>query len=57
MTKEDLDAHIVGVVLQQFDVKKDVELFGDRADMSVQKELQQIHNLETYQPMMESDQA
>jgi hypothetical protein len=44
--------YIVGVILaQQYSLKKGLELFGDRADASVTKELTQIHDLGTYEPI------
>jgi hypothetical protein len=44
--------HIVGVVLaQQYSINKGIKLFGDRAKESVSKELQQLHDYETYIPV------
>ena len=48
MTEEQLDAHIVGVIFaQHFSLKKSLELFGEKADIAVQKELKQIHQMDT----------
>ena len=41
----------MGVILvQQYNLKKGLELFGDRAEVATTKELQQIHNFGTYVP-------
>jgi hypothetical protein len=41
--------HIVGVVMaQQYSINEGIKLFGDRAKESVNKELQQLHDYETY---------
>ena len=46
------DAHIVGVILaQQYSLKKELKLFGEKADAAVNKELRQIHVMETYEPV------
>ena len=40
MTEEQLDAHLLGIALiNQYNIKKGQELFGERADAAVQKEL------------------
>ena len=40
MTEEQSDAHIVGVIFaQHFSLKKGLELFGEKADVAVHKEL------------------
>jgi len=47
-TEEEQDTHIIGVMLvQQYSLKKGTELFGERADAAVKKELTQINDLET----------
>ena len=43
------------VFTQHFRPKKDLELFGDKADVAVQKELEQIHAMDTYKPVHKSD--
>ena len=56
MTEERLDAHIVGVIMeQQHGLKKGIQIFGDKANVIVQKELKQIHELDTYEPMIASN--
>ena len=43
--------HLLGVILvQQYNLKKGLELFGDRAEVATTKELQQIHDFGTYVP-------
>ena len=56
MTEEQSDAHIVGVIFSQnFSLKKGLELFGEKADAAVHKELSQIHKMDTYEPLHKSD--
>ena len=56
MSEEQSDAHIVGVIFSQhFSLKKGLELFGGNADMVVQKELNQIHQMDTYEPVHKSN--
>ena len=51
-----LDEHIVGVVFsQQHSIKKGRELFREKSDTAITKELQKIHNLETDDPVYKSD--
>eukprot|EP00957_Ditylum_brightwellii_P036209 2743355-Ditylum_brightwellii.AAC.1 len=46
-----LTEHLLGVILvQQYNLKKGLELFGDRAEIATSKELQQIHDFGTYVP-------
>ena len=48
MMEAHTDAHILGIILvQQYGLKKGIELFGEKADASVVKELIHIHKLET----------
>ena len=55
-TEAQLDEHIVGVVFsQQNSLKKGRGVFGEKADTAITKELQQIHDLETYDPVYKSD--
>ena len=52
MTEEDINAHIMGLVLvEHYNMKKGLELFGERGDKAVTKELQNIHDMNTYDPM------
>ena len=56
MTEAQTYAHMLGVVLvQQYGLNKRVELFSEKADADVLKELKQIHELETYEPILSSD--
>lgn len=51
MTEEELELYLIGIILvQQYNLKQGIELFGARAKEAVEKELQQINNLETYIP-------
>ena len=55
MTEEESDAHVVGVIFaQHWSMKKGRELFGDRADEAIRKELNQIQDHTTYEPVMKS---
>ena len=40
---------------QKHGMKKGLQVFCDKADVAVQKEIKQIHVLETYEPMIASD--
>ena len=43
--------HFLGVILvQQYNLKKGLELFGELSEDATTKELQQIHNVGTYIP-------
>ena len=56
MTEGEIDEHIVGVMLaQQHGLKKGLKLFGEKAEKAFSKELHQIHDLETYEPLRASD--
>ena len=56
MSEEDCDTHIIGVLLaKHYSMKKAKELFGDRSDDAVMKELRQIHPYETYEPLKASN--
>ena len=56
MTEKQSDAHIVGVIFaQHFSLRKGLELFGEKADAAVQKELNQIHVMDTYEPVRKTD--
>ena len=48
---DSLMEHLLGVILvQQYNLKKGLELFGDRAEAATTKQLQQIHDFGTYVP-------
>ena len=56
MTEEESDAYIVGVIFaQHFSLKKGLELFGEKGGTAVHKELEQIHKMNTYEPMYKFD--
>merc|ERR1712086_750322 len=47
---------LVGVLMaQQYSMKKAKELFGEKADAAVMRELYQINNFETYVPLKASN--
>ena len=47
-----LDEHLLGVVLvQQYNLRKGLKLFGDKSEESTKNELKQIHDFGTYIPM------
>ena len=53
MSDEELEAHIVGVIFSQhFSLNKGLKLFGNNTNVAVQKELSQIHAMDTYEPIM-----
>ena len=55
MTETHTDAHIIGFILvQKYGLKKGIEMFGEKADAADVKELKQIHEIETYEPIMAS---
>ena len=48
MSEEEIEAHIMVVVLvENFNTKKGIDLFGDRSDTAAMKELQKIHDMNT----------
>ena len=52
MSETQTDEYIVGVIFaQRFNLNNGLELFGDAADVAVKKELIQIHELSTYEPL------
>ena len=55
MNEEQLNAHIVGVIMaHQHGLKKGLQLFCDKANVAVKKELKKIHELETYETILAS---
>ena len=55
MTEEYINAHIVGLVrVEQNNMKKGLELFCERGEKAVMKELQKIHDMNTYELMYAS---
>ena len=56
MSEEDCKAHVMGVLMaEHYSMKKAKELFGDRSDDAVMKELRQIHSFKTYEPLKASN--
>ena len=56
MNEEQLNAHIVGVIMaHQHGLKKGLQLFCDKANVAVEKELKKIHKLDTCEPILASD--
>ena len=55
MSDEESDAHTVGVIFDHhFSLNKGLKIFGEKANVTVQKELSQIHEMDTYEPIMKS---
>ena len=55
MSEEEIEYDTMGVVLiENLNMKKDINCFGDRDETAVMKELQKIHDMKTYKPMDES---
>ena len=55
MTEEEINAHIMGVVLvEHYSMNKGLELFGECGEKAVTKEPQKIHDMNTYKPMYAS---
>ena len=51
-TETQAEDHTMGVVFaQQYTLKKGIKTFGDRAEEATTKELKQIHDMGTYQPL------
>ena len=56
MSEEQIDAHLLGLALvNMYNIKKGQELFGERADAAVQKEIKEIDNFQTYEPLHAKD--
>ena len=56
MTEEECESHVVGLVMSHmYNLKKGTELFGDKADEAVLKELTEIDDFETYKPVHKKD--
>ena len=55
MSDKESDAHIVGVIFtQHFSLNRGLNIFGDKANVAVQKEMLQIHAMDTYETIMKS---
>ena len=56
MTDEDIEAHILGVIMvEHYSMKKGTDLFGDCAETAVTKELKKINDMNTYEPKHDQD--
>ena len=52
MPEEDIEAHTMGIVLvENFNMKKGIDIFGDMSETAVMKYLQKIHDINTYEPI------
>ena len=52
MTEGDLLRHVFGVVmLNYFSIKSGINRYGEAGKQAVDKELQQLHGMDTYEPM------
>ena len=52
MAEDQIEAHTMGVVLiEHLNMKKGINIFGNRAETTVMKELQKIYDMKTYKPM------
>ena len=55
-SEQEIKFHIIGVVLaQQYNLRKGLELFGDRAEAAVDAELSQMHSLKAFIPKFAKD--
>ena len=49
ISEEYIEAHIMGVMLiEHLNMKKCIDIFGDRENTPVMKEVQNIHDMNTY---------
>ena len=56
MDEKDIEEQMLGVILvRQYNLKKGMELFGDRAKEATTKELQKVHDFGTYVPVIHKD--
>ena len=56
MTEEQIDAHLVGIALiTQYNIQKGRQLFGEKADVAIVKELKEIDSFDTYVPLHAKD--
>ena len=51
MTKEDLDTYIIGVILTQYSLNKELKEFDERREEAVVKELSSLKDMDTFPPM------
>ena len=46
---EEIEAHILGVIMvEHYSMKKGIDLFGDRVETAVTKELKEMNNMNIY---------
>ena len=51
MPEEEIEAQILGLIMvEHYSMKKGIDLFGDRAETAVTKELKKINDMNTYKP-------
>ena len=56
MTKEECESHCVGLCMATiYNMRNGTEIFGDKADKAVMKELVEIDKFETYQLIHKND--
>ena len=56
MSDEEIEAHILGVIMvEHYSMKKGIDLFGDRAEIAVTKELKKVNDMNTYEPKHAQD--
>ena len=52
MDEVNINVKILGVIIiHQYNLRKGLELFGDKAELTTVKELSQIHEMGTYVPL------
>ena len=52
-SQEEIESHIMGVVMiEYFNMKNGINIFGDRAETAVMKKLQNIHDMNTYKSVV-----
>jgi hypothetical protein len=52
MNEQERNEHLIGIVLmQQYNLSKGLNKFGNKGKIAVTKELQQMHDMEAFTPM------
>ena len=52
ISEEEIEAHIMGVLMiEHFNIKKGIDIFDNRTETAVMKDLHNIHDMNTYKPM------
>ena len=55
ISEEEIEAHIMGVLMiEHFNIKKGIDIFDNRTETAVMKDLQNIHDMNTYKPIIAS---